>query len=125
MIFGIDFDGTIVEHDYPEIGRANPHAIRVMNKLVENGHKIVLNTMRSGEELRDAVEYIESHGIVLHGINHNPDQDSWTSSPKVYANRYIDDAALGCPLRDSFQVDRQMVDWIAIDMMLLQMGVYK
>ena len=46
----------------------------------------------------DAVNWFKKNDIPLYGINENPDQSSWTTSPKPYCHIYIDDAALGCPL---------------------------
>lgn len=94
MYIGIDFDGTMVEHKYPEIGEP----VDVVKKLMTAGHKIILYTMRSGERLEQAVEYLEEEGIVLYAVNENPSQKYWTESPKIFCNLYIDDASLGCPL---------------------------
>ena len=55
MKIGIDFDGTCVTHEYPKIGK-DIGAVPVLKELVEKGHKLILNTMRSGKELEDAVE---------------------------------------------------------------------
>lgn len=107
----IDFDGTIVDHAYPEIGKPNPGAIDCIKRLHEMGANIILNTMRSGVHLDDAVEYLEKEGIVLYGINEHPTQKSWTNSPKVYADLYIDDAAYGCPLTTIEGFNRKCVDW--------------
>ena len=71
--------------------------------------------MRSGKELKDAVNYLESHGVKLHGINSNPTQESWTSSPKAYCHVYIDDAAYGCPLIHK-KGQRPYVDWSNINL---------
>jgi len=116
-IFCIDFDGTIVTHEYPEIGKPVPHAIDVMKKLISNGNKIILYTMRSGFELGAAEEYLEKAGISLYGVNKNPTQSKWTKSPKVFAHTYIDDAALGCPLIDNEHF-RPYVDWVKIESLL-------
>ena len=56
--------------------------------------------MRSGKTLEEAVQWFKDNEIQLYGINENPSQKSWTNSPKVYANIYIDDAAIGVPLVD-------------------------
>lgn len=97
MIIAIDFDGTCVTHDYPKVGK-DIGAVKVLRKLTDNGHKLILFTMRSGEELDDAVNWFKENDIPLFGINENPEQKSWTSSPKPYAHLYIDDAGLGVPL---------------------------
>ena len=109
MIIAIDFDGTCVKHAYPEIGE-DIGAVPVLKEMVKNGHQLVLNTMRSGKLLDEAVQWFESNGIKLSDANHTPGQETWTTSPKVYAQLYIDDAALGCPtvMDDSGRV---YVDW--------------
>ena len=123
MIIGIDFDGTIVEHYYPDIGLSVPGAISVVTSLWLQGHKLILWTMRSGKELDDAVKYLKDHGIPLFGINENPEQSAWTTSPKAYCQLYIDDAALGCPLRPSIRTNRPMVDWEEVKKQLIVEGI--
>lgn len=121
MYIAVDFDGTCVTHDYPRIGK-DIHAIPVLKKLVSNGHKLILNTMRSGKELDEAVNWFKVNNIELFGINENPTQKSWTQSPKVYANMYIDDAAFGCPLLTVPELsDRPFVNWLIIELKLTQM----
>jgi len=122
MILGIDFDGTCVTHAYPKVGRFIG-AESVLTDLVSKGHKLILYTMRSGRELDDAVEWFNSNKIPLWGVNHNPEQHLWTSSPKVYAQLYIDDAALGIPLLDGLSGERPFVDWTAVRYLLLQKGI--
>lgn len=150
MIIGIDFDGTIVEHRYPVIGLAVPHAARVMKRLVANGHKLILYTMRSDRVMQDendkdvvedylqqAVDYIiDNCDVAMWAINKNPEQAEWTSSPKVYCQIYIDDAALGCPLiyppptvdiRTEFpepEHHRPYVDWMAVERQLTDRGLF-
>lgn len=110
MIIAIDFDGTCVTHDYPEIGK-DIGAIPILKALVKNGDKLILWTMRSGETLDAAVKWFSDNGIELWGVNKNPEQ-TWSDSPKAYAHLYIDDAALGCPIIMDFKVsERPFVDW--------------
>ena len=73
-------------------------AVSVLKELVRKGHKIILYTMRNGDTLDGAVSVLIDNGIELWGINRNPEQYRWSPSPKVFANLYIDDAALGIPL---------------------------
>lgn len=113
MIIAIDFDGTCVKHAYPKIGE-DIGAVPVLKEFIKRGHKLILNSMRSGQLLDEAVQWFKDNGIELYGVNHNPDQDSWTKSTKVYANIYIDDAALGCPTRFDRGDERAYVDWRAI-----------
>lgn len=114
LTIAVDFDGTCVTHEYPKVGRyigAEP----VLKRLAENGAKLILWTMRSGEQLQDAVKWFEERNIPLFGIQRNPTQDSWTSSPKAYAKIYIDDAALGCPLVEGLKGERPFVDWKTVE----------
>ena len=118
MIIAIDFDGTCVTHMYPEVGE-NIGAEYVLKALTEEGHILVLNTMRSRKELKDAENWFKEHKIPLYGVNTTPGQENWTTSPKVYANLYIDDSALGCPLKSR----HKFVDWIAVSEFLVNNGI--
>lgn len=106
----IDFDGTMVTHEFPEIGSEIGawDWIRKIQDMPEV--RIILNTMRSGEHLGQAVDTCLRNGIKLFGINTNPTQSDWTVSNKPYAHIYIDDAALGCPLITP-PGGRPYVDW--------------
>jgi hypothetical protein len=118
-IIALDFDGTLTTHEYPSIGSdvgAFPWLRRASSKS-----KYILFTMRSGDELQQAIEYINNKGIELWGINENPEQKSWTSSPKVYAHQYIDDASIGIPLiYPKTPYDRPYVNWDVVGPMLLK-----
>jgi hydroxymethylpyrimidine pyrophosphatase-like HAD family hydrolase len=120
MILAIDFDGTLVEHDYPRIGKPVPHALHWLKEFQKQGAKLILWTMRSGETLKGAVNYLKIAGVPLFGINCNPEQVSWTDSNKAYAHIYIDDAAFGCPLIPGIAGDRAMVDWDIVGPMVLE-----
>ena len=111
----IDFDGTCVTHAYPEIGK-DIGAVPVLERIISEGHKIILFTMRSGKELQEAVNWFLENEITTFGININPSQIRWTSSPKAYGQLYIDDAALGCPLIKNLEVSsRPYVDWEEVE----------
>ena len=110
MIIALDFDGTVVTHEYPYIGE-DIGAVPVLKELTAAGHKLILFTMRSGKLLDEAVAWFERNGVELYAVNENPEQKSWTSSVKVYANIYIDDCALGCPIRFEDGIRRPFVDW--------------
>jgi hypothetical protein len=136
MVIAVDFDGTVVRHEFPLVGK-DIGAQKVLRRLVENGHLIVLNTMRSngcrtidcesenarrGDFLKDAVEWFKKNNIPLYGVNGNPSQYSWTSSPKVYADLYIDDAALGCPC---IKIGgHKYVDWTTVEKLLEFEGLF-
>jgi len=117
MIIAVDFDGTVVTYEYPKIGDSIG-AEPVLKKLVEAGHKLILLTMRSGDTLAEAVKWFEQKGIPLYGVNYNPTQSEWTSSNKCYAQLYIDDAALGCPVIASEYYHRVFVDWGKVEELL-------
>ena len=113
-IIAVDFDGTCVEHEYPNIGLEVEGAVETLQKLVKKGHRIILFTMRSGDKLDAAVRWFKERRIELWGINRNPEQEEWTSSPKPFANIYIDDAAIGCPIMFIDGVRRPVVDWTKV-----------
>ena len=110
-IIAVDFDGTCVEHNYPAIGMEVEGAVDVLRALNKRGHRIILNTMRSGEKLDAAVKWFRDRKVELWAVNRNPEQEEWTSSPKVYADLYIDDSALGCPIMFIDGVRRPVVCW--------------
>ena len=119
----VDFDGTCVTHEYPKIGADVPNAVNVLKRFNENQVKIILWTIRSGEFLQDAVNWFIEREIELWAVNKNPQQRFWSKSPKAYAPVYIDDAALGCPVK--FPLDngnRPFADWFEIEKLLLEIG---
>lgn len=119
----VDFDGTCVKHEYPKIGEDVPNAVNVLKRLNENQVRIILWTIRSGDYLQEAVDWFAKRGIALWAVNKNPSQRFWSKSPKAYAPVYIDDAALGCPLK--LPVDdlhRPYADWFEIERLLKDIG---
>ena len=122
MIIAIDFDGTVVTHEYPNVGR-DIGAVPVLKKLVENGHHLILFTMRSPKAyLEDAIKWFYDKQIPLYAINTNPTQLRWTTSSKTLADIYIDDAALGIPLCYP-DGERPYVNWIEVEKMLKEKGI--
>ena len=80
--------------------------------------------LESGNYLTDAVNWFKENEIPLYGIQTNPTQHTWTTSPKAYAQMYIDDAALGCPLKyDKEFAERPFVDWFVVRDMLKWNGL--
>lgn len=117
----VDADGTCFTHDYPNVGK-DIGAVPVLKKLTDNGHNLIIFTMRSGKELNDVVKWYKDNKIPLYGIQTNPTQGSWTSSPKAYGQLYIDDAALGCPLiHNPKKHSRPFVNWVKVEEMLTEM----
>lgn len=100
MVIAVDFDGTIVEHRYPEIGKEIPFAIATLKKLQAEQHLLILWTVREGELLEKAVEFCRKRGLEFYAVNANhPDEQvkANQSSPcrKVRADMYIDDCDIG------------------------------
>lgn len=102
-IVSIDFDGTLVEHQFPEIGKLKPYALEVLKEMQKRGWHLILNTCRedTGQDrkyLTEAVEFMKSNGIEFRSVNENHiDDDFRKSGPrrKVYAKIYIDDRNFG------------------------------
>lgn len=123
IVIGIDFDGTCVTHEYPLVGK-DIGSQAVLKDLVAAGHKLVLFTMRDSKELQDAVDWFKENDIPLYGIQENPTQKSWTTSPKAYAQLYIDDAGLNMPTKFNPEfTPRKFVDWEAVRQLLEQQGL--
>lgn len=111
MIIAIDFDGVCVSNAFPRVGD-DIGAVPVLSELVAKGHKLILLTNRYGQSLKDAENWFRAYGIPLYGINRNPVQWHFSKSPKVYADLYIDDRGLGCPLTTDASVsEKPFVDW--------------
>lgn len=110
----VDFDGTVCAHEYPLIGEENKPCIEVLKKWQDNGIGIILDTMRDGKALDEAVEWLKERGIKLYGIGKDPNQEKWTKSNKAYGIFSIDDRNLGVPLITS-KNERPKVDWEKID----------
>ena len=123
MIIAVDFDGTCVEHDYPSVGMDGEGAVEVLRAIVATRHRLILFTMRSGSKLDDAVRWFRDRKIELWGVNENSEQREWTSSPKVYADLYIDDSAIGCPIRFIDGVRHPVVNWSKIKSILESDGI--
>ena len=75
--------------------------------------------MRDRDTLKDAINWFAENNIPLYAVNNNPSQRKWTKSPKVFAHLYIDDAALGTPLKfDENISDRPFVNWEKVEQLL-------
>lgn len=99
MIIAVDFDGTIVEHRYPSIGREIPFAIDTLKKLREEHHKLILWSVREGRLLDEAVAFCRERGLEFYAVNRDyPEEDSGCNnhySRKLKADLFIDDRNLG------------------------------
>lgn len=96
MTIAVDFDGTIVEHDYPRIGASIPFAIETLLKLQQDGHILLLWTVREGKLLQAAIDYCAKKGLTFYAANKNyPEEDPVRSSRKLNADLFIDDRNVG------------------------------
>ena len=99
MIIAVDFDGTIVTHDYPRIGKPLPFAIDTLKKLQADGHQLILWSVREGELLQEAVDYCQQKGLEFYAVNASFPEERQLSTAdtprKIIADIYIDDRNLG------------------------------
>lgn len=99
MVIAVDFDGTIVEHRYPSIGKELPFAIDTLRKLAEEGHRLILWTVREGQYLDDAVEFCRTRGLEFYAVNRDyPEEEKEHNqhfTRKLKADLWIDDRNLG------------------------------
>lgn len=98
MIIAVDFDGTIVEHKYPAIGREIPFAIETLKKLRDDRHKLILWSVREGKLLQEAVDFCRERGLEFYAVNKDypeEEQEHKHYSRKLKADLFIDDRNLG------------------------------
>ena len=98
MIIAIDFDGTIVEHRYPQIGPEKPFAIQTLKMLIQDRHKLILWTVREGKLLQESVDWCRERGVEFYAVNRDypeekPEDEGF--SRKLKADLFIDDRNLG------------------------------
>jgi hydroxymethylpyrimidine pyrophosphatase-like HAD family hydrolase len=93
----VDFDGTIVEHDYPKIGKEKLFAFQTLKELEKLGAQIILWTFRTGKELEEAIEFCRKNGIEFYAVNNNYPEEIFdgTISRKINADIFIDDKNVG------------------------------
>ncbi len=98
MTIAVDFDGTLVVHKYPKVGKKIPYSSEAVKQLKADGHKLILWTYRSGSKLEDAINYCKKEGLVFDAYNENSPSEVFNSnhmSPKIIADLYIDDRNIG------------------------------
>ena len=99
MTIAVDFDGTIVEHRYPEIGKELPFATQTLRMLIEDRHKLILWSVREGKLLEDAVEWCRQRGVEFYAVNKDfPEEDlskNQSFTRKLKADVWIDDRNIG------------------------------
>jgi hydroxymethylpyrimidine pyrophosphatase-like HAD family hydrolase len=127
----LDFDGTVVEHDYPRLGKPNPRAIEIITKLKNAGHEIILNTYRANLDkklLQDAVDYMNEKVFTDNGIEFlnsklHPYGLDWGT---IHATNelYIDDISANTPMKRQVHVPGDMVDWTELHYQFEENGLY-
>lgn len=99
MVIAVDFDGTIVEHRYPEIGEEIPFATQTLKMLIQDKHELILWSVREGKLLDDAVQWCKDRGVEFYAVNKDfPEEDVDKNrhfSRKLKADIFIDDRNLG------------------------------
>lgn len=99
MIIAVDFDGTIVEHEYPAIGREIPFAIETLKMLIKQNHKLIMWSVREGKLLDDAVKWCKDRGVEFYAVNKDYPEETLSNnnhfSRKIKADVFIDDRNLG------------------------------
>lgn len=99
MIIAIDFDGTVVEHKYPEIGEERPFATETLKMLIKDHHKLILWSVREGKLLQDAVDWCRERGVEFYAVNKDfPEEKVEYNdhfSRKIKADLFIDDRNIG------------------------------
>lgn len=97
LIIAVDFDGTIVEDAYPNIGKPMIFAFETLKKLQGEGHRLILWTYRCGDKLEEAVKFCEENGIIFYAVNKSfPEEEfSIDISRKIHADLFIDDRNVG------------------------------
>ncbi|WP_114492932.1 BT0820 family HAD-type phosphatase [Candidatus Ulvibacter alkanivorans] len=93
----IDFDGTIVEDEYPKIGKPIIFAFDTMKKLQSQGHRLILWTYRKGRALDEAVQFCKDNGVVFYAVNKSFPEEEFdpSHSRKINADYFIDDRNIG------------------------------
>jgi hypothetical protein len=118
MTIAVDFDGTIVEHRYPKIGKELPFATQTLRMLIEDRHKLILWSVREGKLLEEAVEWCRERGIEFYAVNKDfPEEDLEKNqhfSRKLKADIWIDDRNIG-----------GLPDWGTIYQMITERKTYE
>ncbi len=99
MTIALDFDGTLVEHRYPAIGKELPFATETVRQLIKDGHRIILWSVREGQLLDDAVQWCRERGIEFYAVNRDyPEEEREKNnhySRKLKVDLWIDDLNVG------------------------------
>lgn len=97
-IIAVDFDGTIVEDRYPQIGKPLTFAFETLLQLQKDGHRLILWTYRTGSRLKEAVDFCKSKGVEFYAVNNSFPEELFEhdkQSRKIHADLFVDDRNLG------------------------------
>lgn len=97
-IIAVDFDGTIVENRFPDIGEEKMYAIETLKMLRQEGHRLILWTYRHGRKLDEAVEFCRERGLEFYAVNKSHPEEEYNpqrASRKINADIFIDDRNIG------------------------------
>ena len=110
LTLAIDFDGTIVEDAYPNIGKPMIFAFETMKKLQSEGHRLILWTYRTDKKLQEAVDFCKQQGLEFYAINKSYPEEEFDGkiSRKINATFFVDDRNIG-----------GFVGWTAVHKLLL------
>ena len=97
LLIAVDFDGTIVEDAYPDIGKPKLFAFETLKRLQKDGHRLILWTYRSDVRLEEAVEFCKKNDLEFYAVNKSfpEEQFNYTKSRKIHADLFIDDRNIG------------------------------
>ncbi|MBL7895331.1 MAG: hypothetical protein JNK50_08580 [Bacteroidia bacterium] len=137
MTIYLDFDGTVVEHQYPLIGPLNIGCIEVIDKLCKTGHEIVINSMRAEYDktlLKEAIEFLNkslsdlnnsTNKYSLIHTDYKYDPTKWDWNLHFETKRiFIDDVCEGIPLKNGVSIKRAMVDWEKLNVEFEERGLF-
>ena len=98
-IIAVDFDGTIVTHEYPNIGEELPFATETLRMLIRDHHRVILWSVREGKLLQDAIDWCRERGVEFYAVNRDyPEEEKEKNnhySRKLKADYFIDDRGIG------------------------------
>ncbi len=118
MVIAVDFDGTIVENRYPEIGPEIAFATETLKMLIADRHKVILWTVREGKQLEEAVEWCKKRGVEFYAVNRDYPEETVESnnhfSRKIKAEIWIDDKNVG-----------ELPDWGTIYQMIKERNTFR
>lgn len=100
MTIAIDFDGTVVEHRYPEIGKEIPFATDTLKMLIADHHKLILWSCREGKLLDEAVDWCKERGVEFYAVNRDYPEERGKEnnnhfSRKLKVDIFVDDRNVG------------------------------